>query len=89
MQGVLDWISNILTTQDLPKSLMRRLPINEACEFDTSDQIGRAALVIVDSARGTGGDKNDPGRSGGVSPLLVFGGYTLLGAGAWFYFKNR
>lgn len=49
--GIMEFASQLYSHPDLPKSLLRRLPLDETCEFDTSDQIGRAAGIVVDRAR--------------------------------------
>ena len=91
-KGFVEFATEFWSKPDLPKSLFRRLPINKSCDWATASDIGRAALVIVEQGRGTGGASDDPPQAdddNGPNPLLIAGGAAAVGLAAWLYFRNR
>lgn len=90
MRGLQQYGAELLAFPDLPKSLMRRLPINMTCQFSNADQIGQAALLITESSRGTGDENDDPpSQPSGVSPLLIVGGLGVLGVLGYLALKPK
>lgn len=73
---------------DLPKSLMRRLPIEPTCALDTMSEQGSAALDIIEKSRGSGGADDDPAQSKDANPLLVVGALGGLGLLAYYALKK-
>jgi hypothetical protein len=80
-EGIMEWMDSLFRDEDLPKSLMRRLPVNAACEWSTASDIGRAGLLIAEQSRGTGGASDDPPAK--TNPLLIAGGVGLFGLAAY------